>query len=301
MGNLKRHDWTLYKQASLEILKLKSNLQLDRFLQEFLKGCHELCSSKKGKGTDTDEEIYTTGEEDMAVVESDVEPDKKKSKKRRAGKGGEKESMLSIGADRAKFCLDKIELFRKLREEIMTKPDEYLIAALERARRSSGLPKWWQSGAAHDVPFLKALAKYGMAVPRLFLTDHAYPFIDIILDELSKKTKKVQDREQNDLDTLDDSEVTKLIGWPNDSIIQRRLEYLIDLVGKHIPTSEDKGEEEEHARKGKRRSSVEPSGENGSPKRTKKPRQAKISFSKQNQEHPPQSGGEEGESENAKK
>ena len=208
VGNLPRHQWKLFKQVGE--LGSKSNLQLDRFLQDFVKGCRDLVQSapKRGRNKKND------ADDDYVDQDGDLDEEEE-------GKKGKK-SVASIGLDRAKFCLDKIDLLQTLREEILPNCAD-LAAALERARRSSGLPKWWQSGAGHDVPFLHAVAKYGLAKPSWIILDPAYPFVQVAREEAERR--KV---------ALEAEDVAKLIAWPNDSILQRRVEYLVDLVRKSM-------------------------------------------------------------------
>jgi len=119
---LGRYDWTRFRAISR--LERKYDETLTEYLRAFCAMCKKACGRKL-----TDEE---------EVAQAMVEP---------------------IGEDRARRCLERLELLCKIREEVLSHPK--LEDRLKLCEPSLDLPDWWVCGK-HDRDLLLGAARHGL-------------------------------------------------------------------------------------------------------------------------------------------
>jgi hypothetical protein len=223
-------------------LALKSDEDLDKYLRIYLTSCSHSSDrpsrrrgrpSKTGKIVDEDDE-YGFGDEDD-LDRSDF-----------ADENIPSDSLIEMAPERAKKSLSRIDLFNKIRsDDILGRDREELTEVLSGARRSSGLPRWWVIGP-HDEALLRGAAKFGFSRPDLIVKE--VPEFREILDQVSsgdltvresrRKTPTISDvpsgmdasvASSASYPIVDGIDVNKL-NWPNELIILRRLELIVELL-----------------------------------------------------------------------
>lgn len=211
----------------------KSDEDLNKYLEIYLMSCSQASErparrrgrpSKNGKIVDEDDFDEFEEEDLIANVPSD--------------------SLIEMAPERAKKSLSRIELFNKIRSpEIFER--ENLAEILIDARRSSGLPRWWVIGA-HDEALLRGAAKFGFGRPDLIVKEiSAFKEVldqinsgDLNLRESRRKTPTISDvpsgldssaSSSGNYPVVDGIDVNKL-NWPNELIILRRLELIVEML-----------------------------------------------------------------------
>ncbi|KAL0088183.1 P-loop containing nucleoside triphosphate hydrolase protein [Phycomyces blakesleeanus] len=129
--------------------------------------------------------------------------------------------------DKARRALRRIAQMKKIREEVIVNPD--LDALLLNARKTSGLPGWWEV-PAHDKALLLGICQHGIGRSDLLIEDPDLPFYKI-------KQKIVEDENIHDPDGDDANLVMEKFAWPKDLVISRRIDALCDLIMNPKPPS----------------------------------------------------------------
>ena len=262
--------------------------------------------NKKSRLEDEDEEYgdFDQNEDDEEFDDFDEPQDNTRSRRgtpKRKKLATEPPAPLVIPADRARRLQAKISMFERLRGGLC--PREDLPDLLYRARRSGGLPKWWET-SLHDVPFLRAIAKYGFGRADLVVADEEFPFLALyqerkpeeetassestskaLVDEKSEeeviikspsaprrsgRSASLRSRKSEAAEVVSsDPKIIQqilpphkllpldlastinpaIIGWPVESIILRRVEYLMDLGEAEMSRRLAEGHETEDAGK----------------------------------------------------
>ena len=209
----------------------KTDEELSKYLEIYLTSCAHASErparrrgrpSKSGKIVDEDDDGFDEFEDDIGAS---VTPD----------------SLIEMAPERAKKSLSRIELFNKIRApELLERAD--LAEALEGARRSSGLPRWWLIGP-HDAALLRGAAKFGMGRPDLIVREigefkevlDQINSGDLSVRESRRKTPTISDvpsaldSSSGNYPIVDGIDVNKL-NWPNELIILRRLELIVEML-----------------------------------------------------------------------
>jgi hypothetical protein len=131
--------------------------------------------------------------------------------------------------DKARKIMKRIEVMRRLREDILKIPD--LSEKLDGLSRpiSSSLPPWYLPD--HDFPLLHAVAKWGLLRGDLIIQDKSFPFYDLHMEHIKS----------NGLDKEDGVLPQDLVAgkmeerfWIRDHALLKRIEYFCDQLGKKV-------------------------------------------------------------------
>ena len=130
--------------------------------------------------------------------------------------------------DKAKKLFKRIELMKRLREDVIKHPQfAEKVAALPRPTGMESLPLWFK--AEHERPFLEAIAKWGILRGDLILRDPDLPFRELHLDYI--KSLGVEEEEGVHPDELVVGKFEDRF-WMRETPILRRLEYYCDAIAK---------------------------------------------------------------------
>ncbi|KAG0167130.1 Chromodomain helicase DNA binding protein [Apophysomyces sp. BC1034] len=129
--------------------------------------------------------------------------------------------------DKARRALKRIAQMKKIREQVMVHPE--LDALLANARKTSGLPSWWEV-PAHDLALLKGICKHGVGRHDLMTSDPDLPFYHVKQEIIVEDD--IPDPEGEGVAT-----VMEKLGWPKDLVIARRIDSLCDLILRPKPLS----------------------------------------------------------------
>lgn len=222
----------------------KSDEELNKYMTIYLNSCKysaERPSRRRGRPSKTGKIVDEDGDEDDLGEIEDEEDEEAVTP----------DSIIEMAPERAKKSLSRVELFSKMRsEEICNHP--HLSEILQDARRSSGLPRWWIIGE-HDEALLKGAIEFGFGRPDLLIKNvqkfrEIYDQIesgDLNVRESRRKTAVISDAlstndssNSSNYPVVDGIDANKL-SWPNELIILRRLELIVELLEAnpdHIPT-----------------------------------------------------------------
>jgi hypothetical protein len=261
----------------------KSDEDLSKYLEIYIASCSQASErparrrgrpSKSGKIVDEDEyeELELEEEEDISGnVPSD--------------------SLIEMAPERAKKSLSRIELFNKIRSPEINER-ENLSQVLVEARRSSGLPRWWLIGV-HDEALLRGAGKFGFGRPDLIVKE--IPAFKEILDQINsgdltvresrRKTTTISDVPSGGLDSstatsgnypiVDGIDVNKL-NWPNELIILRRLELIVEMLSETTLTLAAKESVEIPKKRGRKEKELSGGKEPKEPKAVKVTKETKA-------------------------
>lgn len=261
----------------------KSDEDLSKYLEIYIASCSQASErparrrgrpSKSGKIVDEDEyeELELEEEEDISGnVPSD--------------------SLIEMAPERAKKSLSRIELFNKIRSPEINER-ENLSQVLVEARRSSGLPRWWLIGV-HDEALLRGAGKFGFGRPDLIVKE--IPAFKEILDQINsgdltvresrRKTTTISDVPSGGLDSstatsgnypiVDGIDVNKL-NWPNELIILRRLELIVEMLSETTLTLAAKESVEIPKKRGRKEKELSGGKEPKEPKAVKVTKESKA-------------------------
>lgn len=194
-----KRDWSEFRSMG-EFEEDKTDARFNEWCEEYL----EIIKSSANKaGTD--------------------EPELKGKRKRNQGEP-------KFPKDKANKALHSIDLFGRLRS--LDLDSDQISKALGKARRSAGLPKWWVC-EQHDLPFLLGAANHGLADPSRIVMDKDLPFINVhekALEDPSIASNATATRRsaRNVQQRINDA--ANVVGWPNEAVAMRRIEYLLDLI-----------------------------------------------------------------------
>lgn len=132
--------------------------------------------------------------------------------------------------DKAKKIMKRIEVMRRLREDILKLPDlSEKLDNLSRPVASGSLPQWFLP--EHDYPLLHAVARWGLLRGDLIIQDKSYPFY-----ELHMKHIKSTGLDKEDGVLPEDLVAGKMEDrfWIRDHVLLKRVEYFCDQLGKKV-------------------------------------------------------------------
>ncbi|KAJ1562282.1 hypothetical protein HK405_013908 [Cladochytrium tenue] len=89
-----------------------------------------------------------------------------------------------ITPEKAKKLLKRLEMMRKLRDEVLKHPKIDRNIQLIQQYSRLGMPDWW--GVPLDKAYLLAISKWGLNRPDLYVEDDQFPFKRLYQDFLSK-------------------------------------------------------------------------------------------------------------------
>ncbi|KAI8991556.1 hypothetical protein BDF20DRAFT_845263 [Mycotypha africana] len=142
--------------------------------------------------------------------------------------------------DKARRSIKRVEQMNTIREKVITHED--LDSVLSKARKTSGLPNWWEV-PKHDKALLEGICKHGIGRNDLIIEDPELPFYHVkqrLDGEAQQEENAESDKKENGAEK-DDAESTSTIAtgnnisnsafvWPRDLVIARRVDSLCDLV-----------------------------------------------------------------------
>ncbi|RCH89603.1 Chromodomain-helicase-DNA-binding protein, partial [Rhizopus stolonifer] len=130
--------WDRFREISG--LDKRSDASLDQYYYKFLAACKEIMKKQEQK-QDQDEKSRESSEEPTTVTEDEL-------------------ALVNIiPYDKARRALKRIEQMKMIREHVMVDPD--FDHAIAKARKTSGLPPWWQV-PLHDKALLQGICKHGI-------------------------------------------------------------------------------------------------------------------------------------------
>ncbi|KAI8883742.1 hypothetical protein K501DRAFT_86912 [Backusella circina FSU 941] len=162
--------------------------------------------------------------EPSASRESSVDPTATEDNNKDDADNGE-----TVPYDRARRALKRVEQMKTIREKVLVNSELDLL--LLGARKTSGLPSWWEV-PAHDRALLEGISKHGFGRSDLLLEDAELPFYHIkqgLIEEYEESNKN--------LDGDEAAPVLEKLAWPKDIIIARRIDSLCELVLNPKPLS----------------------------------------------------------------
>lgn len=248
-----RRDWSTFRELGdfASTIVKAGDRAFEEYCDMFVKGCKAVTEKRSNRRTvKTD-----TGDEDF-MEEDGMDGDED-------GEGGARGSSLPlIPVERAKKALSRIELLGRLRNHILTIPD--LEGCFERSRKTSGLPQWWET-PQHDVALLQAIGVHGLGRWDSIVMDAEYPFRSVYeaadpgafvdsTDPLESSTtapelpRRGRKKKVSMKGTPSGAQVDlSKIDWPNESILTRRIETLIEMAANEVKRRARAAEETEAA------------------------------------------------------
>ncbi|TPX46788.1 hypothetical protein SeLEV6574_g03030 [Synchytrium endobioticum] len=209
-SNPVERDWGKFR--TIANLERKSVAVLEAYYQKLLALAREVIDKFQSKGAATG--VDANGNPLGSVDNEDEEEGTKKGQSiTREG-----DTMTLYRARRIFF---RLELFRQLREEVLSDEDLDNKLSLAIKHSKSGLPRWY-APEHHDRAFLKAVAKYGILRSDLVVQDQELPFGAMFAEY--QRLKK-----ENPMD-IDPSSWLAEPFWMREQVANRRLEALIDLA-----------------------------------------------------------------------
>ena len=232
-------EWRVFSQLGDFAPSVRSQRAFDEYAEVFQRACRASAERRSTRGR-----LRKGGGVEEAEPSSDDEAYFKD------------EGLFIIPTERAKRALERIALFARVRA-VCELDDEALGELLGRARRTMALPKWWQCGA-HDVAFLRAVAKYGIGRVECVVADPALPFralyeeqvgvvdvVDVAEQEVleqreveesgsAKRGRRKAKESVLEIDrehrlALADVDAARF-GWMAEQVALRRAEYLCEMV-----------------------------------------------------------------------
>ncbi|TPX32804.1 hypothetical protein SmJEL517_g04133 [Synchytrium microbalum] len=208
-------DWNRFRQIAN--LERKSSGVLEAYYVKLISLCHE-CIEKFGQ------KDAANGGGNAAGHEEDDDDDLEEAP---APKKGDRVTTITRDGDamnliRARRILFHVELFRKLRQEVITSPVLDARLALAVKHEKSGLPKWYVP-ELHDRALLEAVARYGILRSDLMVQDKDLPFGERFEEYTRLKGGKAKE----------EFEPTSWLAepfWMSEQVSNRRVVALIDLV-----------------------------------------------------------------------
>jgi hypothetical protein len=132
--------------------------------------------------------------------------------------------------DKAKKIMKRIEVMRRLREDILKLSDlSKKLDSVSRPVSSLSLPPWYLP--EHDFPLLQAVAKWGLLRGDLIIQDKSYPFYELHMDYIKSVGL---DKEEGVLpEDLVPGKMEDRF-WIRDHQLLKRIEYFCDQFGKKV-------------------------------------------------------------------
>ncbi|KAJ3393137.1 hypothetical protein HDU92_007968 [Lobulomyces angularis] len=133
----------------------------------------------------------------------------------------------SISLEIARRMLKRIEMMRKLREEIITHPNIDTNTGNIKRHQRSGLPSWWLP--EHDKYFILGIARWGITRTDSMVEDETLPF------------KKMQEEWQRKRDAGDEVACKDERFWMKETVAGRRFDSLCEAILKPPQKKNKKG------------------------------------------------------------
>lgn len=274
-------DWTFFREHASFAPNLvrAGDSAFDEYCTLFVKGCKASTEKRggrrRGKGRGK-------GEEGEETVTAEAEADEEEDEEDEDAPLG----VISIPPEKARKALARIDLFHRLRSHVLALPD--LEEYMQRSRKTSGLPSWWET-PLHDAALLRAAGKYGLGRWDLVVLDEDLPFRQVYQTRdpdafvgvegvsvgepaapeaprrgrRSKKTAVVA----KGLPSGAPIDLSK-IEWPAETTITRRIETLIEMIAneerRRARAAEESGTGSKPKATGKRRRSAKSKAGEGS-------------------------------------
>ncbi|KAF7732761.1 Chromodomain helicase DNA binding protein [Apophysomyces ossiformis] len=236
--------WDRFKEIAG--LEKRTDESMDIYYQKFYVACEEIVkrhqeqttsaasqNTQEASGSSPSSSLLQAPQNDLeGSRESSVEPSHASSAVAdESNDGGDKDehnSMLDlVPYDKARRALKRIAQMKKIREEVIVHPE--LDILLANARKTSGLPSWWEV-PAHDLALLKGICKHGIGRHDLMTNDPELPFYHI-------KQGIIEGEDIPDPEGEGAAAVMEQLGWPKDLVIARRIDSLCDLILRPKPPS----------------------------------------------------------------
>lgn len=132
--------------------------------------------------------------------------------------------------DKAKKILKRIEIMRRLREDILKLHNlSERLEGISRPISSGSLPPWYLP--EHDYPLLHAVAKWGLLRGDLIIQDKSYPFYDLHMNHIISLGI---DKEQGVLPEELIAGKMEDRFWIRDHVLLKRIEYFCDQLVKKV-------------------------------------------------------------------
>ncbi|CAO3677494.1 unnamed protein product [Rhizopus stolonifer] len=192
--------WDRFRELSG--LDKKNDAALDVYYYKFMSACKEIMKRQQKPTTEDEEQSRESSEEPPNATAEETD-----------------QLVETIPYDKARRALKRVDQMKKIREHVVVAPD--LDAALLRARKTSGLPLWWEV-PLHDKALLQGICKNGIGRHDLMITDTELPFHTIV--SLPSENGEPVNPEETTAETL------IRIAWPKDLVIARRIESLCELI-----------------------------------------------------------------------
>ncbi|CAO3697270.1 unnamed protein product [Rhizopus microsporus] len=195
--------WDRFRELSG--LDKKTDAALDVYYYKFISACKEIMKrQQKPSSTEDDEQQSRESSEEPTTT------------------GAEETDQLveTIPYDKARRALKRVDQMKRIREHVIVAPD--LDEALLRARKTSGLPTWWEV-PLHDKALLQGICKHGIGRHDLMISDPELPFHKIV-----QQYNENKDATESNPETT--AEILTRITWPKDLVIARRIEALCELI-----------------------------------------------------------------------
>lgn len=221
-------------------ISTKTDQELDQYCEIYLTSCKyaaERPSRRRGRPSKAGRIV----DEDEDDFDEEIDMDDFGSRKS-APNQLPADSIVEMAPERAKKSLARIELFNRLRSPAVQE-NENMVEILSNARRSGGLPRWWVIGE-HDTALLQGAAEYGFGRPDL-LVKFVEKFNQIYEQTISGESTARESRRKaapagESLSLLPENSSGKYpvvdgidvgkISWPNELIILRRIELLVEML-----------------------------------------------------------------------
>ncbi|KAI9244805.1 SNF2 family N-terminal domain-containing protein [Sporodiniella umbellata] len=193
--------WDRFRELSG--LDKKNDAALDVYYYKFISACKEIMKRQQKPTADDEEHSRESSEEPSSATAEETD-----------------QLVETIPYDKARRALKRVDQMKRIREHVVVAPD--LDAALLRARKTSGLPVWWEV-PLHDKALLQGICKNGIGRHDLMITDTELPFYKIV--NLPPENGEITNTESETT-----SEALNRIAWPKDLVIARRIESLCELI-----------------------------------------------------------------------
>ncbi|CAO0790446.1 unnamed protein product [Mucor circinelloides] len=194
--------WDRFREISG--LDKRTDASLDAYYVKFMTACKEIMKRQQQKTEEDDQKSRESSEEAAAE---------------------EVELADQIPYDKARRALKRVDQMKKIRELVVVDPE--FENSLERARKTSGLPPWWEV-PLHDRALLHGICKHGIGRHDLMVTDEELPFHQVVKDAMAGV-----DPEEAESESIPN--ILNRISWPKELVIARRIDALCELILKPKP------------------------------------------------------------------
>lgn len=240
-----KRDWSKFRELGsfANTILRAGDRPFDEYCAVFVKACRAATEKRTRRKRDE-----KTGE----LIDPEQEEEGEEDENPSSDYDGETDDAVpTIPLERAKRALARIEMFERLRERVLTIED--LSVHLERSRKTSGLPSWWET-PLHDVALLEAVGKHGLGRWDLVLMDETLPFREMYRDAHPEAFEGVLDGGRGQVGASAEEPPAKRgrrrkpvtsqgtpagikvdpsrIDWPQETTLSRRIESLMEMASR---------------------------------------------------------------------